>query len=99
MWRLLKTKLNNFNFSKHKDSEKKDEPCPYEEFVKEQEEVLKDNDRKQKFVHEPIELSEMKSVTTEDGRRYQTPEGLELPSITTVLSILSRKRKLLGENE
>lgn len=48
MWRLLKTKLNNFNFSKHKDREKKDEPCPYEEFVKEQEEVLKDNDRKQK---------------------------------------------------
>ena len=48
MWRLLKTKLHNFNFSKHKDSEKKDEPCPYEEFVKEQEEVLKDNDRKQK---------------------------------------------------
>jgi hypothetical protein len=48
MWRLLKTKLNNFNFSKHKDSEKKDEPCPYEEFIKEQEEVLKDNDRKQK---------------------------------------------------
>ena len=43
MWRLLKTKLNNFNFSKQKD-----EPCPYEEFVKEQEEVLKDNDRKQK---------------------------------------------------
>ena len=43
MWRHLKTKLNNFNFSKYKDSEKKDEPCPYEEFVKEQEEVLKDN--------------------------------------------------------
>ena len=33
MWRLLKTKLNNFNFSKHKDGEKKDEPCPYEEFL------------------------------------------------------------------
>ena len=48
MWRLLKTKLNNFNFSKNKDGEKKDEPCPYEEFIKEQEEVLKDNDRKQK---------------------------------------------------
>ena len=57
-----------------------------------------------KFVHEPIELSEMKSVTTEDGRRYQTPEGLELPSITTVLSILSRKsiaawRKRVGEKK
>ena len=57
-----------------------------------------------KFIHEPIELSEMKSVTTEDGRRYQTPEGLELPSITTVLSILSRKsiaawRKRVGEKK
>ena len=56
-----------------------------------------------KFVHEPIELLEMKSVTTEDGRRYQTPEGLQLPSITTVLSILSRKsialRKRVGEKK
>ena len=48
MWRLLKTKLNNFNFSKHKNSEKKAEPCPYEECGKEQEAVVKDNDRKQK---------------------------------------------------
>ena len=60
--------------------------------------------KNKKFVHEPIELSEMKSVTTEDGRRYQTPEGLELPSITTVLSILSRKsiaawRKRVGEKK
>ena len=47
MWRLLKTKLNNFNFSKHKKSEKKDDTCPYEEFIKEQEEVLKYNDKKQ----------------------------------------------------
>ena len=60
--------------------------------------------KNKKFVHEPIELSEMKSVTTENGRRYQTPEGLELPSITTVLSILSRKsiaawRKRVGEKK
>lgn len=60
--------------------------------------------KNKKFVHEPIELLEMKSVTTEDGRRYQTPEGLELPSITTVLSILSRKsiaawRKRVGEKK
>lgn len=46
----------------------------------------------------------MKSVTTEQGRRYETPEGLELPSITTVLSILSRKsiaawRKRVGEKK
>ena len=46
----------------------------------------------------------MKSVTTEKGRRYETPDGLELPSITTVLSILSREsiakwRKRVGEKK
>jgi len=46
----------------------------------------------------------MTAVTTEFGRQYQTPEGLNLPSITTVLSILSREsiekwRKRVGEQE
>ena len=33
----------------------------------------------------------MNAVTTEKGRQYRTPEGINLPSITTVLSILSRE--------
>ena len=46
----------------------------------------------------------MNAVTTEKGRRYRTPEGVDLPSITTVLSILSRDsiakwRKRVGEKE
>jgi len=56
------------------------------------------------FIHSPVELSEITAVTTEFGRQYQTPEGLKLPSITTVLSILSREsiekwRKRVGEQE
>ena len=43
------------------------------------------------FEHVPVELTEMNAVTTEKGRRYRTPEGVDLPSITTVLSILSRE--------
>lgn len=46
----------------------------------------------------------MNAVTTDTGRKYQTPEGINLPSITTVLSILSRDsiakwRKRVGEDE
>ena len=41
MWRLLKTKLNNFSFSKHKVEDK--EKCPYMEFIEEQEKVDYEN--------------------------------------------------------
>jgi len=56
------------------------------------------------FEHVAVELNEMDSVTTEEGRKYKTPEGVDLPSITTVLSILSRDsiaawRKKVGEEE
>lgn len=56
------------------------------------------------FIHEQVELTEMNAVTTESGRKYKTPEGIDLPSITTVLSILSRDsiakwRKRVGEAE
>ena len=56
------------------------------------------------FNHTPVELTEMNAVTTESGRKYRTPEGIDLPSITTVLSILSRDgiaawRKKVGEEE
>ena len=43
------------------------------------------------FIHENVELTEMNAVTTDSGRKYKTPEGVNLPSITTVLSILSRE--------
>ena len=43
------------------------------------------------FEHVFTELTEMNAVTTEKGRQYRTPEGINLPSITTVLSILSRE--------
>jgi len=42
------------------------------------------------FEHVEVELHEMEAVTTEEGRVYKTPERINLPSITTVLSILSR---------
>jgi len=56
------------------------------------------------FKHVPVELNEMTAVTTEFGRQYETPEGITLPSITTVLSILSRDsiakwRARVGEKE
>ena len=56
------------------------------------------------FNHQPTQLNEMETVTTETGRKYKTPEGIDLPSITTVLSILSRDsiakwRKRVGEEE
>lgn len=56
------------------------------------------------FNHTPVELTEMNAVTTESGRKYRTPEGVDLPSITTVLSLLSRDgiaawRKKVGEEE
>jgi len=56
------------------------------------------------FKHVPVELTEMTAVTTVTGRQYETPEGITLPSITTVLSILSRDsiakwRARVGEKE
>jgi len=56
------------------------------------------------FKHVPVELTEMNAVTTDTGRKYRTPDGVDLPSITTVLSILSRDsiakwRKRVGEEE
>ena len=42
------------------------------------------------FTHEPVHVEELEAITTEVGRVYKTPAG-PLPSITTVLSRLSRK--------
>jgi len=56
------------------------------------------------FEHVETELKDMVTEDTESGRVYHTPEGVDLPSITTVLSILSRAgiaawRKRVGEEE
>ena len=56
------------------------------------------------FNHIQTELKDMVSEDTDTGRIYKTPEGIDLPSITTVLSILSREsiakwRARVGEEE
>jgi genome maintenance exonuclease 1 len=56
------------------------------------------------FEHVSVDLKEMVAETTESGRVYLTPEGVKFPSITTVLSILSKDgidawRKRIGEEE
>ncbi len=57
------------------------------------------------FKHEPIDLGyDLNAKTSKKGRVYTTPDGKEYPSITTVLSILSRDailawRNRVGEEE
>ena len=58
------------------------------------------------FIHEEIDLgySDLDSVTKTKGRHYVDPKGNKYPSITTVLSILSREaiqkwRERVGEEE
>ncbi len=51
-----------------------------------------------------IGYNDLESETKETGRKYLTPDGKAYPSITTVLSILTRKaimewRKRVGEEE
>ena len=58
------------------------------------------------FEHVKVDLGydDLESVTEESGRKYATPTGTKYPSITTVLSILSkdsieRWRKRIGEEK
>ena len=58
------------------------------------------------FIHEEVDLgySDLNSVTKTKGRHYVDPDGNKYPSITTVLSILSREaiqkwRERVGEEE
>lgn len=58
------------------------------------------------FIHEEVDLgySDLNSETKTKGRHYVDPEGNQYPSITTVLSILSREaiqkwRERVGEEE
>lgn len=56
------------------------------------------------FTHKPIVLPELEAITSDSGRVYLTPQGKRYPSITTVLSVMSKKsiaewRKRVGEEE
>jgi len=58
------------------------------------------------FNHVPVDLGyqDLDATTTEKGRRYVIPDGQKLPSITTVLSILTEQsirewRARVGEEE
>lgn len=56
------------------------------------------------FEHVQIDLREINSEDKNGKRIYTSPEGINLPSITTVLSLLSREgiakwRKKVGEEE
>ena len=58
------------------------------------------------FIHEKIDLGydDLTADTTDSGRVYKTPDGSRYPSITTVLSLLSRDairawRERVGEEE
>lgn len=54
--------------------------------------------------HEPIEIPRLERVNTEFGRVYVTPEGLRLPSVTTILSHMPNEaleawKRSVGEEE
>ena len=54
------------------------------------------------FNHVPVELQPIWATTTDGVRLYQTPEGNEYPSITTVLSVRNKQgltewRKRVGD--
>ena len=56
------------------------------------------------FIHESVDLAQLKRKNTEEGRRYQTPQGALYPSVTTILSHKSKPfiqawRKRIGEKE
>lgn len=47
-----------------------------------------------KFIYQPI-----KRIDTPDGRRYATPDGQKLPSVTTILSATTPREKIEKLNE
>lgn len=58
------------------------------------------------FEHVDIDLgyNDLDAKTTDKGRRYETPEGKQYPSVTTVVSIINEQaikdwRKRVGEEE
>ena len=62
--------------------------------------------KNKKFKHETIDIGyeDLDCVTAKSGRTYSTPDGVQYPSITTVLSILSEDairawRERVGEEQ
>ncbi|RPG31835.1 MAG: exonuclease [Muricauda sp. TMED12] len=61
---------------------------------------------RKKFKHNPVDLgySDLKSTTTDSGRKYVGPDGQLYPSVTTVLGALKKQsilewRQRVGEKE
>lgn len=59
-----------------------------------------------KFIHQPVDIGydNLNADTTDNGRFYDIPDGSRYPSITTVMSHLSKNaidswKKRVGENE
>ena len=59
-----------------------------------------------KFSHETVDIGyeDLDCITAKSGRTYSTPDGVQYPSITTVLSILSEDairawRERVGEEQ
>ena len=38
------------------------------------------------FIHESVDLAQLKRKNTEEGRRYETPSGALYPAVKTILS-------------
>ena len=62
--------------------------------------------KNKKFNHETIDIGykDLDCITAKSGRTYSTPNGVQYPSITTVLSILSEDairawRERVGEEQ
>lgn len=56
------------------------------------------------FTHKPISFNDLKTVTLDGKRFYQTPEGNVYPSVTTITGLYNKKeilewRKRVGEEE
>lgn len=56
------------------------------------------------FTHKPIPFNDLKTVTIDGKRFYQTPEGNTYPSVTTITGLYNKKeilewRKRVGEEE
>ena len=56
------------------------------------------------FNHNLLEVPSLKTVTTEKGRRYLTPDGKQYPSVTTILAhknkpFIKQWRKRVGKKE
>ena len=56
------------------------------------------------FNHDTVDFDNLKTINTEKGRRYETPDGKLYPSVTTILShknkpFINAWRKRVGAKE